>query len=76
VSGNETLNGNLSATEVVTGSSFEIGSNLFAFGFFDLANAFLGFAGNTTMTGTNNTGSGPGALGSNTTVSENTGNGY
>jgi hypothetical protein len=30
--GNQTVNGNLSATGVVTGSSYQIGSNLFAFG--------------------------------------------
>src|SRR6202790_4734751 len=32
--GNQTVNGNLSATGTVTGSSFQIGSNLFAFGSF------------------------------------------
>jgi hypothetical protein len=43
--GNQTVNGNLSATGVVTGSSFQIGSNLFDYGSYGNANAFLGFAG-------------------------------
>jgi hypothetical protein len=73
--GNQTVNGNLSATGVVTGNSFNIGSDLFAFGSPTLANAFLGFAGNTTTTGTANTASGPGALSDNTTGSVNTASG-
>jgi hypothetical protein len=64
--GNQTVNGNLSATGVVTGSSYQIGSNLFAFGSFANQNAFLGFAGNTTMTGGDNTAIGLDALHSNT----------
>ena len=63
--GNQTVNGNLSATGVVTGSSYQIGSNLFAFGSFANQNAFLGFAGNTTMTGGDNTAIGLHALHSN-----------
>jgi trimeric autotransporter adhesin len=43
--GTQTVNGNLSATGVVTGSSFQIGSNLFAFGSYANQNAFLGFGG-------------------------------
>jgi trimeric autotransporter adhesin len=43
--GPQTVNGNLSATGVVTGSSYQIGSNLFAFGSYGGGNAFLGFAG-------------------------------
>jgi hypothetical protein len=65
--GNQTVNGNLTSTGVVTGSSYQIGSNLFAFGSFTNGNAFLGFAGNSTMTGTFNTGTGFGALALNTT---------
>ncbi len=65
--GNQTVNGNLSATGVVTGSGFQIGSNLFAFGSFKNTNAFLGFAGNSTMTGTDNTATGQLALATNTT---------
>jgi len=74
--GNQTVNGNLSATGVVTGSSFGIGSNLFAFGSFTNQNAFLGFAGNPTMTGTGNTGSGYQALQYNASGSNNTALGY
>ena len=67
--------GNLTATGVVSGSSFQIGSNLFAFGSNTNANAFLGFAGNSTMTGTFNTATGKSALEFNTTGSFNTATG-
>jgi trimeric autotransporter adhesin len=67
--------GNLTATGIVTGSSFQIGSNLFAFGSYTNANAFLGFAGNSKTTGTYNTASGVGALQANTTGSYNTATG-
>jgi hypothetical protein len=70
--GNQTVNGNLSATGVVTGSGFQIGSNLFAFGSFANANAFLGFAGNATTTGNLNTGIGVNALVNNTSGFQNT----
>jgi hypothetical protein len=65
--GNQTVSGNLSATGIVSGSSFEIGSNLFAFGSSANSNAFLGFAGNTTATGQFNTATGWAALENNTT---------
>jgi len=74
--GNFTTNGNLTATGVVTGSSYQIGSNLFAFGSFSSGNAFLGFAGNSGMSGSINTASGTYALGSNQTGSANTASGY
>jgi hypothetical protein len=74
--GNQTVNGNLAVTGTVSGSSFEIGSTLFAFGSYSSANAFLGFAGNTTTTGSYNTGSGYAALQSLTTGIENTAIGY
>ncbi len=74
--GNQTVNGNLSATGVVTGSSYQIGSNLFALGSFVNKNAFLGFAGNATMTGEDNTASGYLALYSNTKGYFNTASGY
>ena len=48
-------------------SSFAIGGTAFAFGPRSMDNAFLGFAGNSTMTGTDNTAIGLGALVSNTT---------
>ncbi len=73
--GNQTANGNLTATGVVSGSSYQIGSNLFALGSYSNANAFLGFAGNTTTTGNYNTASGASALYSNTTGSQNTADG-
>jgi len=73
---NLTVNGNLSATQWVSGVGFEIGSNPIAFGVYSKGNAFLGFAGNSTMTGSENTASGYEALFSNTTGSENTASGY
>jgi len=74
--GSQTVNGNLSATGAVTAGSYQIGSNLFAFGTYGSGNAFLGFAGNTTMTGINNTGIGYAALAANLTGAANTANGY
>jgi endosialidase-like protein len=73
--GNQTVNGNLSATGPVTGSSYQIGSNLFAYGSYANENAFLGFAGNTTMSGTDNVASGINALANNTSGLDNTANG-
>jgi hypothetical protein len=60
--GNQTVNGNLTATGVVSGSSFQIGSNLFAYGNYEIGNAFLGFAGNSTTGGASNTAIGSFAL--------------
>ncbi len=74
--GNQTVNGNLSATGVVTGSSYQIGGELFAFGSSASGNAFLGCAGNTTTTGTQNAATGSGALSSNTTGGLNAAFGY
>ena len=68
----QTVTGNLTATGVVTGSGYQIGSNLFAFGSFTNANAFLGFAGNTTMSGVGNVGAGSSALSANTFGGNNT----
>jgi len=73
--GNQAVNGNLSATGMLTGSGFQIGSTLFAFGSTTTANAFLGFAGNSTMTGTANTATGSSALQQNTTGFSNTASG-
>src|SRR5580658_7187732 len=74
--GSQTINGNLSATGLVSASSFEIGSNLFGFGSYANGNAFLGFAGNAGATGGYNTGSGYAALQSLTSGVENTAIGY
>jgi len=74
--GNQTVNGNLSATGLVTGTAFDIGSNLFAFGSYATGNVLLGFAGNSTMTGTFNTASGYQALQLNATGARNTASGY
>ncbi|HTS35241.1 MAG TPA: hypothetical protein VMH04_06190 [Candidatus Solibacter sp.] len=60
--GSQTVNGNVSATGVVSASSYQIGSDLFAFGQNSNSNAYLGFAGNTSGTGIQNTGVGVGAL--------------
>jgi hypothetical protein len=63
VTGNQTLNGNLSATGAVTGSAYEIGGTLFDYGYANYQNAFLGFAGNNNATaGAGNTGVGYTAL--------------
>jgi trimeric autotransporter adhesin len=79
--GNQTVTGNLTASGEVQGgvvnatTGFDIGGNVFASGSLANFNAFLGFAGNSTMTGTYNTASGLNALRSNTTGSRNTANG-
>jgi len=64
--GNQTVNGNVSATGVVSGSAYQIGSGLFAFGSTGPPNAFTGFAGNTTMFGDHNFAQGMQALSANT----------
>jgi trimeric autotransporter adhesin len=71
-SGNQAVNGNLSATGLLTGAGYQIGSNLFAFGSYNNSNAYLGFAGNTTTTGHANTAAGVQALYSNTNGVNNT----
>jgi hypothetical protein len=70
------VNGNLSATGVMTGSGFQIGSNLFAFGSYANSNAFLGFSGNTTTTAVSNTANGYLALSAVTSGGANTANGW
>lgn len=71
----QTVSGNLTATGVISGSSFQIGSNLFDYGSYSNLNAFLGFAGNTTTSGSTNTGSGWGSLANNTSGDANTAGG-
>jgi hypothetical protein len=60
--GTQTVAGNLVTTGTVIGSNFQIGSNVFAFGSYASANAFLGFAGGASATGTSNTAVGASAL--------------
>ena len=62
--------GNFSAS--VAAASYQLGGRLFAYGSFDLGNAFLGFAANTSVTGANNTAIGQGALFSDTSGPSNT----
>jgi hypothetical protein len=61
---------------VVTGSGYQIGSNLFAFGSFANRSAFVGFAGNPSGTGLDNTGVGVLALSTNNFIEYNTAIGY
>ena len=70
--GNQTISGNISASGTVNGASYLIGGTPFAFGSTTNYNAFLGFAGNSTMSGTYNTGGGYQALPVNTTGEQNT----
>ena len=70
--GNQTVNGNVSATGFVTGGAYQIGGSLFAFGSPSTQNAFLGFAGNTFMTGGGNTADGSSALFNNDVGTNNT----
>jgi hypothetical protein len=65
------VNGAINAT-----TGFNLGGSPFAFGTLSNSNAFLGFSGNSTMTGGANTVSGLNALGNNTTGYENTASGY
>lgn len=59
-----------------TSTAFNVGGKAFAFGSAANANAFLGFSGNTSTTGTNNTSNGPTALVANTSGGFNTADGY
>ncbi len=72
----QTVSGNLTATGVVSGSSYQIGSNLFAFGSFTNGNAYVGFAGNTNATNVGNTAMGYTALSQDTVGCCNTANGW
>jgi trimeric autotransporter adhesin len=56
-------------------TSFDLGGSAFAFGTFSNQNAFLGFSGNSTMTGADNTATGVDALQNNTSGFENTASG-
>ena len=63
-------------TGAVNASSYDLGGTLFATGSVSSGNAYLGFAGNTTSTGTGNTGVGPYSLSSNTGGNDNTAIGF
>jgi Chaperone of endosialidase len=68
--------GDVIAAGVVSGSGFQIAGQLFGYGSYGNNNAFLGFSGNTTMTGGANTTTGSGALSYNTTGVGNTASGF
>ena len=75
-SGDQNVTGNVSATAAVSaGTGFNLAGNAFAFGDFSNLNAFLGFAGNSTLSGQGNTASGWRALHSNTSGGSNTASG-
>jgi hypothetical protein len=73
---NQSVKGNVTATGTVSGGGFMLGSKLFGFGSYANGNAFLGFAGNSSMTGGANTATGFQALLANTNGSGNTAAGY
>jgi len=76
--GTQTIAGNVTSTGTVTGTTvnattaFNLNGFLFAYGNASQSNAFLGYGGNTTMTGNSNTAVGVGALTANTSGSTNT----
>ena len=63
--------GSFSAGTINLVNSLSLGGTVFAFGTYSAGNAFLGFSGNFSSSGTNNTGTGQGALLSDTTGSGN-----
>jgi hypothetical protein len=69
------VNGTVRGAVVNAETSFDIGSAVFASGNSSDGNAFLGFGGNSTMTGGSNTASGVDSLAGNTTGSGNTASG-
>jgi hypothetical protein len=79
--GNQNITGNLTASGTVSGgfvntaNTYQLGGGTFAFGSSSNSNAFLGFAGNLTTTGTGNTGTGYQALLKDTSGSVNTATG-
>jgi hypothetical protein len=74
--GSQTVSGSLSATGVVSGSSYQIGSNLFAFGTYANQTVFLGFAGSPGTSALQDTATGYGALSSGDSGGYNVANGY
>jgi hypothetical protein len=72
VTGNVTASGTVTGGVVNASTSFTLGGTPFAFGSFGNSNVFLGFAGNSTTTGFENTASGAVALSNNTSGYQNT----
>ena len=70
------VNGAGNFSGLVNSSGYDVGGALFAFGSFANGNGFVGFAGNTSMTGGSNTAHGYAALQSDTTGDSNTAIGY
>ncbi len=63
VNGTANVRGNLSSTAFVNSASgYELGGSLFGFSPYDSSNVYLGFAGNASVSGTQNTGVGSLAL--------------
>jgi hypothetical protein len=79
--GNQTVLGNISSNAQVSGSTvnaatgFSISGNLFDYGSLNTANEFFGFAGNQTMTGSDNVATGQASFVTNTTGNYNTADG-
>jgi hypothetical protein len=69
------ITGAVSATSVNSTNGYDLNGKLFATGSFANSNAYLGFAGNTSSTGLDNTANGYKALLSNTTGTSNTASG-
>jgi hypothetical protein len=79
--GDQTVLGNISSNAQVSGSTlnattgYSIGGNLFDYGSLNTANEFFGFAGNQTMTGSDNVATGQASFVSNTTGNYNSADG-
>ena len=65
----------LDVNGIVNAASYNLAGQAFAFGSSANSNAYLGFSGNSAITGQNNTGTGVGALFSTNTGAQNTANG-
>ena len=65
----------LDVNGIVNAASYNLAGKAFAFGSYANSNAYLGFSGNSAITGQNNTGTGVGALFSTNTGAQNTANG-
>ena len=76
ITGNLGISGTASAGTVNAGTAFDLGGSLFAFGSEADGSVFLGFSGNTSSTGNDNTATGYQALYSNTMGAFNSAHGY